>query len=72
MHANCCVGLENKVHDLGIMLDDWRKYLKFIQNRTTTNTTLEYKGYWTVPQLCRGSFRRPRAPKKKVGQGRKS
>ncbi|KAD6453782.1 hypothetical protein E3N88_08488 [Mikania micrantha] len=72
MHANCCVGLENKVHDLGIMLDDWRKYLKFIQNQTTMNTTLEYKGYWTVPQLCRGSFRRPHAPKKKVGQGRKS
>nr|GEZ22897.1 putative nucleotide-diphospho-sugar transferase, nucleotide-diphospho-sugar transferase [Tanacetum cinerariifolium] len=26
MHANCCVGLENKVHDLEIMLGDWRKY----------------------------------------------
>ncbi|XP_076894891.1 uncharacterized protein At4g15970-like isoform X2 [Bidens hawaiensis] len=25
MHANCCVGLENKVHDLEIMLGDWRK-----------------------------------------------
>ncbi|KAJ0482185.1 putative nucleotide-diphospho-sugar transferase [Helianthus annuus] len=75
MHANCCVGLENKVHDLGIMLDDWRKYIKSLVNQTTTG---QYKGSWTVPQLCRGSLRRPRprphphAPKKKVGQGSKS
>ncbi|KAD6453781.1 hypothetical protein E3N88_08487 [Mikania micrantha] len=52
MHANCCFGLENKVHDLGIMLDDWRKYIKFIGNQKTTNTTLEYKGSWTEPKLC--------------------
>ncbi|GJR87144.1 putative nucleotide-diphospho-sugar transferase family protein [Tanacetum coccineum] len=27
MHANCCVGLENKVHDLKIMLQDWKKFM---------------------------------------------
>ncbi|EPS59587.1 hypothetical protein M569_15217, partial [Genlisea aurea] len=27
MHANCCVGLENKIHDLKILLQDWRSYL---------------------------------------------
>ncbi|XP_071730492.1 uncharacterized protein At4g15970-like [Rutidosis leptorrhynchoides] len=65
MHANCCVGLENKVHDLGAMLNDWRKYTKLIANQTTTNV---YHGSWTVPQLCRGSFRRPHpAAKKKDG-----
>ncbi|KAI3828558.1 hypothetical protein L1987_02660 [Smallanthus sonchifolius] len=69
MHANCCVGLENKVHDIGIMLDDWRKYIKSVANQTTTDG---YRGSWTIPQLCRGSFRRPRSPKKKAGQGRKS
>ncbi|MFS7928412.1 putative nucleotide-diphospho-sugar transferase [Helianthus anomalus] len=51
MHANCCVGLENKVHDLGVMLDDWRKYIKSFVNQTRG----EYKGSWTVPQLCRYS-----------------
>ncbi|KAI7742530.1 hypothetical protein M8C21_031267, partial [Ambrosia artemisiifolia] len=66
MHANCCVGLDNKVHDIEIMLDDWKKYIKSLVNQTTTN---EYKGSWTVPQLCRDSFSRPRSPKKKVGQG---
>ncbi|KAK9065628.1 hypothetical protein SSX86_015029 [Deinandra increscens subsp. villosa] len=66
MHANCCVGLENKVHDLEILLDDWRKYIKYVGNQTTTDV---YKGSWTVPQLCsRGSFKRPRPPKKKVNQ----
>ncbi|KAI7742528.1 hypothetical protein M8C21_031265 [Ambrosia artemisiifolia] len=69
MHANCCVGLENKVHDLGLMLGDWRKYQKSLANQTSTQG---FAGSWTVPQLCRGSFHRPRAPKKKDGQGRKS
>ncbi|CAA7057383.1 unnamed protein product [Microthlaspi erraticum] len=27
MHANCCVGLENKNHDLRQVLVDWRNYL---------------------------------------------
>uniref|UniRef100_J3L787 Uncharacterized protein n=1 Tax=Oryza brachyantha TaxID=4533 RepID=J3L787_ORYBR len=26
MHANCCVGLENKVHDLRNVLADWKNY----------------------------------------------
>ncbi|KAI3703600.1 hypothetical protein L1987_73790 [Smallanthus sonchifolius] len=68
MHANCCVGLENKVHDLGIMLGDWRKYKESPANQMTRGST----GSWTVPQLCRGSFHRPRVAKKKDGQGRKS
>ncbi|KAI3703603.1 hypothetical protein L1987_73793 [Smallanthus sonchifolius] len=68
MHANCCVGLENKVHDLGIMLGDWRKYKESFANQMTRGSA----GSWTVPQLCRGSLHRPRVTKKKVGQGRKS
>ncbi|KAL9679049.1 hypothetical protein QQ045_016903 [Rhodiola kirilowii] len=27
MHANCCVGLERKIDDLKVMLDDWRHYM---------------------------------------------
>ncbi|XP_071727399.1 uncharacterized protein At1g28695-like [Rutidosis leptorrhynchoides] len=71
MHANCCVGLENKVHDLGVMLNDWQKYTKSLANQTTTNV---YKESWTIPQFCRGSLDRPRpAAKKNDGlQQRKS
>ncbi|KAK6137170.1 hypothetical protein DH2020_029095 [Rehmannia glutinosa] len=25
MHANCCIGLENKIHDIKIVIDDWKK-----------------------------------------------
>ncbi|KAI3728259.1 hypothetical protein L6452_16892 [Arctium lappa] len=64
MHANCCVGLENKVHDIGIMLQDWRKYMLSLGNETATVGPAS----WTVPQSCRGSFQRPRAPKKKDGR----
>lgn len=52
MHANCCVGLENKVHDLGIMLQDWRKYMQSFVNQTTKVHTVS----WTVPQSCRYFF----------------
>ncbi|KAB1212158.1 hypothetical protein CJ030_MR5G018192 [Morella rubra] len=27
MHANCCIGLENKLHDLRILLEDWRRFM---------------------------------------------
>ncbi|KAI4329770.1 hypothetical protein MLD38_028118 [Melastoma candidum] len=46
MHANCCVGLENKINDLSILLDDWRKYTSLPPNETTSAS-------WTVPQDCR-------------------
>ncbi|KAJ0914932.1 putative nucleotide-diphospho-sugar transferase [Helianthus annuus] len=68
MHANCCVGLENKVHDIKIMLQDWRKYRQVLGNQTAMVRSIS----WTVPQSCRGSFQRPRAPKKKEDDGRKS
>jgi len=32
MHANCCVGLENKVSDLKILLEDWKKYVALPEN----------------------------------------
>ncbi|KAF3438335.1 hypothetical protein FNV43_RR21097 [Rhamnella rubrinervis] len=49
MHANCCVGLDNKVHDLQILLKDWRRF-------TSSNQTEEPKVSWSVPQYCRTSF----------------
>ncbi|CAK9158396.1 unnamed protein product [Ilex paraguariensis] len=36
MHANCCVGLDNKIHDLTILLEDWRKYMSSPTNKSVT------------------------------------
>lgn len=52
MHANCCVGQDNKIHDLTILLDDWRKYMKLLPNATNRSPS------WSVPQDCRGSLQR--------------
>ncbi|KAM1340865.1 hypothetical protein ACFX2H_039191 [Malus domestica] len=53
MHANCCVGLENKVNDLKILLQVWRKYMSLPPNTTATPQLS-----WTVPQNCSTSFQR--------------
>ncbi|KAK4750839.1 hypothetical protein SAY87_004321 [Trapa incisa] len=53
VHANCCIGLDNKIRDLLTVLDDWKMYLA--GNRT---------GDWTVPRDCVGSFDRPHKPHK--------
>ncbi|KAH0976119.1 hypothetical protein GBA52_018018 [Prunus armeniaca] len=50
MHANCCVGLDNKVNDLRILLRVWRKFMALPPNAITTAQTS-----WTVPQNCRYS-----------------
>ncbi|KAG4939873.1 hypothetical protein JHK86_046014 [Glycine max] len=48
MHANCCVGLENKVNDLKILLEDWKKYMAMSENEKKHSHPS-----WSVPQLCR-------------------
>ena len=48
MHANCCVGLDNKVNDLKILLEDWRKYVVLPANEKE-----HAHASWSVPQLCR-------------------
>ncbi|OWM62691.1 uncharacterized protein At4g15970-like [Punica granatum] len=50
MHANCCVGLDNKIQDLSATLDDWRKYLA------------SGSGDWSVPKACVGSLGKPHKP----------
>uniref|UniRef100_A0A0E0GBF5 Nucleotide-diphospho-sugar transferase domain-containing protein n=2 Tax=Oryza TaxID=4527 RepID=A0A0E0GBF5_ORYNI len=27
MHANCCIGLQSKLHDLRVIMEDWRNYM---------------------------------------------
>ncbi|KAK7364176.1 hypothetical protein VNO80_12630 [Phaseolus coccineus] len=48
MHANCCVGLNNKVHDLKILLEDWKRYIGLSQYDKT-----ESHPSWSVPQSCK-------------------
>nr|KYP61680.1 Uncharacterized protein At4g15970 family [Cajanus cajan] len=48
MHANCCVGLENKVNDLKILLEDWKKYVALSENEKKQSHLS-----WSVPQSCR-------------------
>ncbi|XP_051200258.1 uncharacterized protein At4g15970-like [Lolium perenne] len=53
MHANCCIGLENKVHDLKNMVNDWKNYmnLTLLERRTSKNG-------WKVPAHCATSMRK--------------
>jgi hypothetical protein len=45
MHANCCVGLRNKLADLRTVLDDWRNY-------TAMPHWARHQAKWTVPGAC--------------------
>ncbi|KAL7187047.1 hypothetical protein ACSBR1_037172 [Camellia fascicularis] len=65
MHANCCMGLGSKVHELKVMLDNWRKFLSL-----PTDVRASQPTSWAEPKSCSiKSFRLPRSPKKKVQQG---
>jgi len=54
MHADCCIGLENKVHDLRDMAADWNKYTSLPPEERRKNKA----GFkWTYPDRCRKSSR---------------
>ncbi|KAI3474210.1 hypothetical protein Pfo_028998 [Paulownia fortunei] len=44
MHANCCFGLNSKLHDLRILLEDWKKFLSSPPKSKSSG--------WRVPQNC--------------------
>ncbi|KAF8407492.1 hypothetical protein HHK36_006626 [Tetracentron sinense] len=48
MHANCCFGLDNKLHDLRIILEDWKNFMSL--SPIMKNSSLSS---WRVPQHCR-------------------
>ncbi|KAH7669325.1 Nucleotide-diphospho-sugar transferases protein [Dioscorea alata] len=47
MHANCCIGLSRKIHDLGLVLDDWRKYMRMSSEERQTQ-----RMSWGAPKNC--------------------
>ncbi|XP_010476520.1 PREDICTED: uncharacterized protein At4g15970-like [Camelina sativa] len=47
MHANCCYGMESKLHDLRIMLQDWKDFMSLPLHLKQSS------GFsWKVPQNC--------------------
>ncbi|VVB03860.1 unnamed protein product [Arabis nemorensis] len=47
MHANCCFGMDSKLHDLRIMLQDWRDFMSLpLHLKKSSGFT------WKVPQNC--------------------
>ncbi|TVU16010.1 hypothetical protein EJB05_39556, partial [Eragrostis curvula] len=48
MHANCCIGLRSKIHDLRIMMEDWKIYLSLPPHLKQLQALA-----WRVPQNCR-------------------
>ncbi|KAF5734073.1 hypothetical protein HS088_TW16G00515 [Tripterygium wilfordii] len=48
MHANCCVGLENKVLDLKIVIQDWGEFQSLPPNQKSRQSQAK----WGVPQHC--------------------
>nr|DAD33319.1 TPA_asm: hypothetical protein HUJ06_012170 [Nelumbo nucifera] len=55
MHANCCFGLGNKLHDLRVMLDDWKIFF----SSPASVKRPAGRSFWRVPQNC--SKRRTRS-----------
>ncbi|KAI4350521.1 hypothetical protein L6164_004970 [Bauhinia variegata] len=51
MHANCCDGLQSKVHDLRLLLEDW---INFRAQSSQNNTSKPMVLQWRTPQQCRG------------------
>ncbi|XP_050215587.1 uncharacterized protein At4g15970-like [Mercurialis annua] len=49
MHANCCIGLENKIHDLKLVLQDWTKFLFSPPNLKALPSSFS----WRAPDNCR-------------------
>ncbi|KAK0574749.1 hypothetical protein LWI29_028427 [Acer saccharum] len=47
MHANCCYGLDSKLHDLRIMLQDWKTFLSLPPTLKRVSIMS-----WNVPQNC--------------------
>lgn len=51
VHANCCMGLENKVHDLNNIAADWKNYTSM-----TPEQRKERSFKVTPPRKCRNSM----------------
>ncbi|KAK6129841.1 hypothetical protein DH2020_036427 [Rehmannia glutinosa] len=51
MHANCCVGLKNKIHDIKMVIEDWKRYMALVGGGGGEKN-LGRMLSWTVPRRC--------------------
>ncbi|MCL7036164.1 hypothetical protein MKW94_008263 [Papaver nudicaule] len=66
MHANCFFGEKSKLHDLSLLLDDWRNYKALSpSDKSSWNTT------WRAPEDCGKKSRHHHIPKKVEYEGNK-
>ncbi|CAJ1932884.1 unnamed protein product [Sphenostylis stenocarpa] len=62
MHANCCYGMNTKLNDIRIMLQDWKYYLTLAPSLKRMSIIS-----WRVPQKCSlDSLKHPGSPEKSV------
>lgn len=47
MHANCCVGLNEKIHDLKLLLEDWKTFVSLPEFEKVSRPFR-----WRVPSKC--------------------
>ncbi|XP_078446383.1 uncharacterized protein At4g15970-like [Wolffia australiana] len=47
MHINCCFGLENKVNDMRLIMEDWRAY-----KTRPASLKANHTNKWRAPQRC--------------------
>lgn len=58
MHANCCLGLKNKLKDLRLALDDWSLYKNsdaFLDEKKAADPSHNLP--WRLPLACMSSMR---------------
>ena len=59
MHSNCCIGLQTKLYDLHLALDDWKSYRNASQAAIKGNITdLPWEARWRAPLKCIVSLRK--------------
>lgn len=47
MHTNCCIGLQSKLIDLGVMLEDWRRFMSLPPILKESHVLS-----WRIPKNC--------------------
>ncbi|KAF5204456.1 Glycosyltransferase [Thalictrum thalictroides] len=51
MHANCCVGIEKKIHDLGLILHDWKNFTSLPPEQKKAIGSSSSP--WSAPSKCK-------------------
>ncbi|XP_022751858.1 uncharacterized protein At4g15970-like [Durio zibethinus] len=51
IQANCCENIDSKIHDLKLVLDDWRKFRELSANNGSSKWS---PLSWRAPQKCIG------------------